>query len=42
MHSTANGTATSSGAQTPVEAASHGASSFWALTLGSVGVVYGE
>jgi KUP system potassium uptake protein len=42
MHSTANGTATSSGAQTPVEAASHGASSFWALTLGSVGVVYGD
>jgi len=42
MHSTANGTATSSGAQTPVEAASHGGSSFWALTLGSVGVVYGD
>jgi KUP system potassium uptake protein len=42
MDNTANGTAASSGAQTPAEATSHGSSNFWALTLGSVGVVYGD
>ena len=47
MDSTANGTAASSGAQTPTgaqapaETASHNAS-YWALTLGCVGVVYGD
>ena len=42
MDSTANGPAASSGAQAPAEATEHGSSSFWALTLGSVGVVYGD
>ena len=48
MDSTANGTAAASGARTPAgaqapaEAASHERASFWALTLGSVGVVYGD
>ena len=42
MDNTANGTATASGVQTPAEAKSHGGASFWALTLGSVGVVYGD
>jgi KUP system potassium uptake protein len=41
MDSTANGSAASSGVQTPAEAATPHAS-FWALTLGSVGVVYGD
>ncbi len=42
MDSTAHGTAAASGAQTPAEAASRDGASFWALTLGSVGVVYGD
>jgi KUP system potassium uptake protein len=42
MDSTANGTAAASGAQAPTEAASRDSSTFWALTLGSVGVVYGD
>src|SRR5258705_11572259 len=42
MNSTANGTAASPGAHSPTEAASHDQASFWALTLGSVGVVYGD
>ncbi len=42
MDNTANGTATSSGAPAPAEAATRDGSSFWALTLGSVGVVYGD
>ena len=42
MDNTANGTATSSGAHAPAEAATRDGSSFWALTLGSVGVVYGD
>jgi KUP system potassium uptake protein len=42
MDSTANGTAAASGPQTPAETAAHGGASFWALTLGSVGVVYGD
>ncbi len=42
MDSTANGSAAASGAQTPAEAAAHGGAGFWALTLGSVGVVYGD
>src|SRR4249920_1677171 len=42
MDSTATGSAASSGAQTPAATASHGGASFWALTLGSVGVVYGD
>ena len=43
MDSTANGTAASSGAQTPAEAnVAWRRASFWALTLGSVGVVYGD
>jgi KUP system potassium uptake protein len=48
MNSTANGTAASSGARTPAgaevpaEAALHDRSSFWALTLGCIGVVYGD
>src|SRR5262245_64164224 len=41
MDSTANGTAAASGVQTPAGAESHNAS-FWALTLGCVGVVYGD
>ena len=41
MDSTANGTAAASGVRTPAEAGSHNAS-FWALTLGCVGVVYGD
>jgi KUP system potassium uptake protein len=42
MDSTANGTAASSGVHASAEAASHERASFWALTLGSVGVVYGD
>jgi KUP system potassium uptake protein len=42
MDNTANGTAASPGAHLPTEAASHASPSFWALTLGSVGVVYGD
>ena len=42
MDNTANGTAAASGAQAPAEAASRDNASFWALTLGSVGVVYGD
>jgi KUP system potassium uptake protein len=42
MDSTANGTAASSGVQTSTEAAPREQASFWALTLGSVGVVYGD
>jgi KUP system potassium uptake protein len=42
MDNTANGTATSSGGHAPAEPATRDASSFWALTLGSVGVVYGD
>jgi KUP system potassium uptake protein len=49
MNSTANGTAASSGAQTSAGAhvsadgaASHDRASFWALTLGCIGVVYGD
>jgi KUP system potassium uptake protein len=49
MDSTANGTAASSGAQTSAGAhvsadgaASHDRASFWALTLGCIGVVYGD
>ena len=42
MDNTANGTAASSGAQAPAEAPTREASNFWALTLGSVGVVYGD
>jgi len=42
MDKTANGTATSSGAHAPAEPATRDSSSFWALTLGSVGVVYGD
>jgi KUP system potassium uptake protein len=42
MDSTANGTAAAPGAHTSAEAASRDGASFWALTLGSVGVVYGD
>jgi KUP system potassium uptake protein len=42
MDSTATGTAASSGVQTSTEAAPREQASFWALTLGSVGVVYGD
>jgi len=42
MDSTVNGKATSSGAHAPAEAAMREGSSFWALMLGSVGVVYGD
>src|SRR5262245_10680104 len=47
MDSTANGTAATSGAHTPAGAnpagaESHDKASFWALTLGCIGVVYGD
>jgi KUP system potassium uptake protein len=42
MDNTAHGTATSSGAHAPAEAATRDVSSFWALMLGSIGVVYGD
>jgi KUP system potassium uptake protein len=42
MDNTANGTTPASGANTPAEAATRDGAGFWTLTLGSVGVVYGD
>src|SRR5262245_22955413 len=42
MDSTANGTDSAPGAHTSTEAGSRDGASFWALTLGSIGVVYGD
>ncbi len=42
MNNPTNGTPASSGAQTPADQGSREQLSFWALALGSVGVVYGD